>query len=162
MSPLRLILAAPALLAASAASPAEQKVDPLSFFAGRTESSGTIKVLMKKPYRTRSLGHGRIEPDGSLTLVQRVLEQGKPPRERRWRVRAAGPGRFTATMTEAVGPVTIDKVGPRYRFRFRMKGNLAAEQWLTPLPGGRAARSSMNVRKLGVTVATTHGTIRKL
>ena len=58
--------------------------------------------------------------------------------------------------------VTIDKVGERYRFRFTLKGNLSAEQMLTPLPGGKAALSNIKVKRMGLTVATTDGIVRKI
>ena len=96
MSALRLIVAAPVLLliAPPASVSAQQQVDPLRFFQGRTESAGTIKIIFRKPYKTRSVGAGRIEPDGSLTLDQRVEEEGKPPHDRHWRVRRTAPDRF--------------------------------------------------------------------
>ena len=162
MTPLRLAFVAPVLLLAPGASPPPQPVDPLRFFEGRTESQGTIKIMMKKPYRSRSVGTGTIGPDGSLTLVQQVHDEGKPVQQRRWKVRRAGPGKFVATMSEASGPVVIDKVGGQYRFRFKLKGNLAAEQMMIPHPNGRSARNSMKVRRLGIVVATTEGTIRKV
>ena len=118
--------------------------------------------MFHKAYWTRSVGAGRIEQDGSLTLVQHVEDEGKPAHDRRWHVRRTAPGEFVASMTEAVGPVAIDRVGDRYRFRFRLKGNLRAEQILTPLPDGRSARNSMKVKRMGITVATTEGTIRKV
>ena len=162
MHEIRILLfaAAASLLSmpAAAASPGH----PLQFFEGRTEGSGTIKILMKKPYRTQSVGQGRIAPDGSLSLVQRIDEDGKPPRERRWHIRQIGTGRYTGTMSEATGPVTIETIGGRYRFRFRIKGNLTVEQWLTPVAGGMAARNSMTVRKFGMTVGTGTGIIRRL
>jgi hypothetical protein len=65
-------------------------------------------------------------------------------------------------MSEAVGPVLIDKVGGAYRFRFNLKDNLRGEQMLTPLPGGREAQSNLKVKKMGITVATTDGIVRKL
>jgi hypothetical protein len=77
-------------------------------------------------------------------------------------MRQIATGRYSGTMTEATGPVTIDEVGGRYRFRFKMKGNLSVEQWLAPLAGGKSARNSMTVRKLGMTVATGDGLIRKI
>jgi hypothetical protein len=43
-----------------------------------------------------------------------------------------------------------------------MKGGLSVEQWITPLPGGKSARSELTVRKLGMVVARGQGTIRKL
>lgn len=154
--------AAPALLFAMPVASADVPVDPLRFFEGRTETEGTVKVLFHKSYRSHSIGHGRIGPDGSLTLVQRVVDDGKPPHERRWHVRRTAPGQFSATMSQAVGPVTIERVGDRYRFRFKMKGNLRVEQMLTPLPDGRSARTKAKVRRLGITVATTTGIIRKV
>lgn len=156
-----LAFAAPILLAATMPA-AAQKADPLRFFAGRTETVGTVKVLFKKPYASRSIGQGRIESDGSLTLVQRVEDEGKPPHERRWRVRQAAPGHWTGTMSDATGPLEIEQVGDRYHFSFKMKGHLNVDQWLTPLPGATAARTTTKIRKFGMTVATTDGTVRKL
>lgn len=162
------LLAATATAAPAAASPQAQSLPaqsppahPMRFFEGRTESVGTVKAFMRKPFRSRSIGRGRIEPDGSLSLVQRVDDEGKPPRERRWRIREVGSGRYSGTMSEATGPVTIDEVGGRYRFRFKMKGNLSVEQWLAPLAGGMSARNFMTVRKFGMVVATGDGMIRK-
>ena len=162
MHALRLTLATPILLASAPVASAEQAIDPLRFFEGRTETQGTVKVLFHKAYSTHSIGAGRIEPDGSLTLVQRVEDEGKPSHDRRWRVRRTAPDRYVASMTEAVGPVAIDRIGDRYRFRFTMKGNMRAEQILTPQPDGRSARNTMKVKRMGITVATTEGTIRKI
>ena len=160
-----LIAAVPiALIGASAAavpgSPGPS-TDPMRFFDGRTESISTIKLLMRKPYRSRTIGDGEIE-NGVLNLVQRVHEDGKAPYNRRWRVRQVAPGRFIASMSEAAGPVTVEQIGERYRFRFRMKGNVSVEQWLTPLPGGTSAQTRLSIRKLGMTVGRSEGVIRKL
>ena len=118
--------------------------------------------MLHKPYPTHTIGRGRIERDGSLTLVQRVDDEGKPPHERRWQVRQTGPGRYVGTMTDALGPVVIDQVGNGYRFRFKMKGNLGVEQWLKPIAGGNSAQSLTKVKKFGMTVATSDAVIRKL
>jgi hypothetical protein len=164
MHALHLAFAAPFLVAAAASATSSASLpqaDPLRFFEGRTETDGLIKVVFQKPYRGRSIGHGRIEPDGSLTLVQRVLDEGKPPHERRWSVRKIGPGRFTGTMSDATGPVTIEQVGARYRFRFTMD-KLGVDEWLTPMADGKSARITIQVRRFGIVVATTEGTIRKV
>lgn len=157
----QLAFAAPILIALAAPA-AAAPADPLRFFAGRTQSDGIVKVLFKKAYRTHSSGIGRMESDGSLSLIQRVEDDGKPPLERRWRVRAAGPGHWTAVMSQAIGPVEIDQIGERFRFRFTMPGHLGVEQWLIPLPGGDTARSTTKVRKYGLPVAATESTVRKL
>ncbi len=144
---------------AEAAPPSSQS--PLGFFEGRTMSEGTTKVVMKKPYKTHSQGVGKIERDGTLSLVQQVHE-GEERKERRWRIRQVAPNRFTGTMSEAVGPITVDKVGDRFRFRFKMKGGLAVEQWLTPLADWKSAKSTLTVKKLGISVATGEALIRRL
>jgi hypothetical protein len=141
---------------------AQRATDPFSFFEGVTESDGTLKVVMHKPQHTRAVGRGEVERDGSLSLVQRVEDEGRAPYIRRWVIRQVAPGRFVGTMSEATGPVTIDEVGDRFRFRLVMKGGLSVEQWLTPLPGGRSASSSMTIRKFGITVASSQGLVRKV
>lgn len=156
------LLLAPALFIAPAPATAAQATDPLRFFEGRTENVGVAKVVLHKPYRTHTIGRGRIERDGSLTLVQRVDDEGKEPHERRWQVRQTGPGRYLATMTDALGPVVIEQVGSNYRFRFKMKGNLGVEQWLKPMADGNSAQSLTRVKKFGMTVATSDALIHKL
>jgi hypothetical protein len=137
-------------------------VDPLRFFAGVTETDGTTKVVMHKSVKTRSVGRGEIEPDGSLILVQRVEDEGRTPYLRRWAIRQTGAGRYQGSMSEATSPVAIQQVGARYRFTFKMKGNLSVEQWLTPLPGGLSASSNMTVRKFGLAVASSTAVVRKI
>ena len=162
MHPLRSLLPAAAILLAGTAAPAAEPIKPMQFFEGRTEGSGIVRVFLKKSYHSRSVGVGKMQADGSLLLVQRVVEDGRPAHERRWKIRQTGPRSFSGTMSDAIGPVTIDQVGGRYRFRFRLKGNLSVEQWLAPLPGGKSARNSLTVRKLGVRVGAGEGTIRKV
>jgi hypothetical protein len=159
-------LTAFAFLISVALSPATANADranePLRFFDGRTEMVSLVKVAMKKPYRSRTLGRGYISSDGTLSLVQQVMEEGKPTQQRQWRMRRVGPGRFSGTMSQAVGPVTVQASGGKFLFKFRMKGHLAVEQWIMPLPGGKAAQSKTTVRKFGMRVASSEGMIRKL
>ena len=135
---------------------------PLRFFEGRTEMVSTVKVIMKKPYHSRTLGSGRILGDGSLALLQQVYDEGQPPKQQKWKVHQVGPGRYSGTMTEAIGPVAVDEVGGRYRFKFRIKGNLAVEQWLTPSADGSSAQSKLTVRKYGMKVASAAGYVRRV
>ena len=157
------VLALAGILLAAIACPASAQLpDPLRFFEGRTESVGLVKLMTKKPFKSRAIGKGQIRPDGSLDLVQRVEDHGEQPRERRWRIRPIGPGRYSGTMSEAKGPVTVEEIGDRYRFRFRMEGSVFIEQWLTPLPDGRSARSVVTIRKYGIKVGSSDAVIRKL
>jgi hypothetical protein len=135
---------------------------PLRFFEGQTEMLSVVKVIMKRPYRSRTLGAGRILPDGSLALIQQVFDEGKQPEQRRWSIHEFAPGRFGGSMSDAVGPVVVEELRGGYRFKFKMKGHLAVEQWVVPLPGGASARTTLSVRKFGMTVASSVGTIRKV
>ena len=134
----------------------------MSFFEGRTESIGTVRLVTKKPFQSKAIGKGEIRDDGSLVLVQRVYDQGEQPRDRRWHMRKVAPGRYTGTMSEAKGPVTVEEVKGNYRFRFRMDGSVSVEQWLIPSPDGRSAHSKVSIRKYGIPVGSSSGIIRKL
>ena len=160
-------VALPALLAIALSVPAtaandQKSHDPLRFFEGRTESISIVKVVMHKPYRTVAMGVGHIRPDGTLDLVQRLERDGEEPRTRRWLIKEVGKGRYAGSMSEATSPVNIDEVDGRFRFRFKMKGNLSVEQWLTPQADWRAATNRLTVRKFGIKVGSSDGIIRKL
>lgn len=135
--------------------------DPLQFFEGRTDTVTTMKVVAQKPLVSRSRGVGRIKPDGSLELTQYVKEDGNPEFQRSWHIREVAPGHYVGTMSQAKGPVSIQRMGGRYVFRFAMKGHLNVEQWLTPEPSLNAARMELTIRKLGVRVAHAEGWIRR-
>ena len=150
-----------AVVAVGPASAGGERVDPLRFFEGATESVSTVKLIMKKPYRSRSTGSGKILPNGTLDLVQRVEDEGRNVKTRRWLIRRIGPGRFAGTMSEAEGPVNVEEVDGRYRFRFKMKGGLSVEQWLIPAADGRSATNRVSVRKFGLRVGHSEGVIRK-
>jgi hypothetical protein len=159
-NPILMAMAACMLPATSQA--ASVRDDPIRFFEGRTESIGTVKIAMKKPFRSRTVGKGEIMSDGSLNLVQRVEDEGHPARERRWRMRKVGNGRYTGTMSEAKGPVTVDELDGRYRFRFRMDSSVSVEQWLTPAADGRSAKSNTTFKKFGISVGKSDALIRKV
>jgi hypothetical protein len=43
-----------------------------------------------------------------------------------------------------------------------MRGGLAVEEWLVPDRDGNSGSSTLTIRKYGMTVASSKGTIRKL
>lgn len=136
--------------------------EPLRFFEGSTVGESTVNIIFHKSYRSKTTGQGRINADGSLDLVQRVEEEGRSPFTRRWHIKQVGTGRWSGTMSEAVGAITAEQVGDRFRFRFSMKDNVRVEQWLTPLDGGKSARNEATIRKHGFVVGHSNGIIRKL
>lgn len=165
MTPLRLVLAPLILIAAvpgAALAAVQPPIDPFTFYEGLTDTTGTLKVMMHSPVHTHCISRGELRPDGSLSLVQRVEDEGKAPYLRHWLVRQVSPGHFVGTMSQATGPVAIDQIGNRYRFRFAMSGGLSVEEWLAPQPGGRTATSSITVHKYGIPVATSQDVVRKI
>jgi hypothetical protein len=133
-----------------------------SFFAGSTEGRGVLKVIFSAPKPVVVHGTGRIDPDGTLVLSQRVQEEGKPARQREWRIRENLGNRYAGTLSDASGPVDGAVTGNRLHLAFNMKGGLHAEQWLDLAPDGRSAQNYMLVRKFGVVVASLHERIRKV
>jgi hypothetical protein len=162
------LLPAPLLLAAFApavrppAADAAQPFDAIRFFDGRTEGQGVLKVVLRSATKIRVESRGRTETDGTLSVRQTVSHGDKPARIREWRIRELSPGRYVGTLSDASGPVVGAVAGNRLHLRFRMKGGLNADQWLTLAPGGRSAHNLMRVRKFGLTVASLDETIRKL
>jgi hypothetical protein len=163
-SPARLLggLAVVAVTLMPSAAVADSDRAPLQFFNGKTEMVSMIKVIMRKPFRSRAIGTGRILQDGSLALAQQVFDEGEPTKQRNWKIRQIASGHYAGTMTEAVGPVVVEEVDGKYRFNYKMKGNLAVEQWMTPLAGGNAAKSIVTVRKFGMKVASSIGVIKRV
>ena len=153
-------LIALAALATSAGPPAVRPLDPIAFFEGRSHGDGRLSVLIKKPVTIKVESVGR-RVGRTLVLDQRIQQQGKPARMRRWVLRPAGPGRFTGTLTDATGPVVVTSGDRTIEIRYPMKGGLQVEQTLTPIEGGRAIDNVMKVRKFGLPVATLHEHIRK-
>lgn len=135
--------------------------DPARFFAGETRGEGVLSVAFSGARPVRVASRGVTAADGSIVLDQTVREGDRPARQRQWRLRPAGSGRWTGTLSDASGPVAGEVAGNRLHLRFRMTGGLDAEQWLYLRPGGREVLNRMVVRKLGVPVASLTETIRK-
>lgn len=134
----------------AAATPA---FDPLRFFAGATEGRGRLAIVFHRARGVRVHGAGRVEPDGTLVLDQRVEQEGRPATTRAWRIRAVAPGRYAGTLTDATGPVTGEADGPRLHLRFRAAHGIRVDQWLLLAPDGRSAQNRLTARKFGLVVA---------
>lgn len=132
------------------------------FFAGRTVGKGVIKSAFKPRASLSVESVGRVESDGTLVLDQRVERTGKPAEQRQWRIRKLAGGRYSGTLTGALGPVTGEVKGNCLHLRYKMKkGGFQASQYIYLQPGGRTALNRMSIHKLGVRVATVEETIRR-
>jgi len=136
--------------------------DPAAFFLGRSQGEGSLRKLVGGTERITVESVGRRTRDGTLVLDQSIKVGAKPPSTRRWVMRQLGGGRFTGSLSDATGPVSIEVAGPRATIRYRMKNGLDVAQQLALQPGGRVVLNRLTVTKFGIRVATLDETIRKL
>ncbi|MEO7865590.1 MAG: DUF3833 family protein, partial [Sphingomicrobium sp.] len=85
-----------------------------------------------------------------------------PPRARRWLLRAAGPNRWTGTLTDAAGPVTIRAQGNAATIDFTAKDGVLIHQELRLRADRETIDNRLTATKWGVHVATLDEVIRKL
>ena len=136
-------------------------LDPVAFFSGRSQGKGTLHQIFSSSKQVRVDSFGRKDGDGGLVLVQRIRQQGKAARNRTWTIRPAGPNRYTGTLTEAVGPVTVTVDGSRAAIGYAMKDGLQVHQQLALQADGRTILNLLTVTKWGVRVARLEETIRR-
>ena len=135
---------------------------PEQFFVGRTEGTGTVRMILSGRHGVRDHSRGRIDRGGALVLDTIVEEEGKPARRRSWRLVRSGPNRITGTISDARGPVTGEVAGNVLTLRYRLVEGPSVEQRITIHPGGRTAHNRMTFRRFGLTVATVEETIRRV
>ena len=147
-------------ISAPAQAPPARSFDAVAFFTGNTSGEGRLKKLFSTAQATRVTGRGRVE-DGVLVLDQTVSIAGEPTRERQWRLRALGPGRWSGTLSDAKGPVVASAAGMVLTIAYTSSEGMGIAQKVTLAPDGRSARNRMTVRKLGIAVATLDETITR-
>jgi hypothetical protein len=138
---------------------------PEIFFAGATSSSGVQETPSGAPTRRLHVtGAGDILPDGSLRLVQHITFDHDEPTTRTWVLRRLDAHHYTATLTDASGPVQGEAYGDLFHLRYPMQSPVGGEmeQWLYLQPDGRTVVNEATVSVLGITVAhvserITHG-----
>ena len=159
------IVAAAVLLAtlssaAPAQGPAVRGFDPVVFFSGKTTGEGRLKKMFSSAQATHVTGRGRL--DGAvLVLDQTVTIAGEPTRERQWRLHAAGPGRWTGTLSDARGAVDARAAGAVLTIAYTSNDGMGIVQQVTLAADGRSARNLMKVKKFGMAVATLDETITR-
>lgn len=135
-------------------------LDLAAFFTGRTSGEAVLEKVGSGPVRMRVDSVGRPN-GGGLVLDQIIREGDKPPRARRWTMRPVGPNRFTGTLTDAAGPVSVRTSGPRAYISYTMKNGMTVEQQLALQADRRTLLNHMTIRKFGLKVAELSETIRK-
>jgi hypothetical protein len=136
-------------------------VDPIQMFVGHSRGHGILKVIFKKPQTVDVEGHGTIEKNGDLVLIQKVDDHSGPPRTRSWRIRKSGPSRYSGTMDDAVGPVSITLAPDGAHLQYVDHDGNRFEQLLVQR-GPNEIINYLKVRKFGIVVARMTETIRKV
>ena len=149
------------LLVAAAAPPAPAGAALEQFFTGVTQGSGTVNVIMSGKHGMKDRSRGRMDR-GALILDQVVEEEGKPPRNRSWRLVRQGGNAVTGTISDAKGPVAGTVSGNILHLKYKLKEGPSVEQWITLQPGGRSAVNRMVFHRFGLKVATVESVIRKV
>jgi hypothetical protein len=150
---LALLIAAPALAA--------PKLDMVAFFSGRTEADNILRVIFKAATSLNVQCVGKVEGK-QFVMIETVHEGTKPPRQRKWALQEVGPGHYSGSMTEAVGPVDVTVSGDTAQVSYVMKGGLDVAQTLVLQPDGRTLLNHIAVHKFGMRFARVDGKVHKL
>ena len=141
------------------AQPDGASFDPVQFFTGESHGEATLRTLVDSSHiSVDSLGHAT--GNGGVILDQRIREGTKAPRTRRWVLRPAGENRWTGTLTDAEGPVTVVRTPERVLIDYETPSGQAFEQSLVRLPNGKVD-NLLTVHKWGIRLATLHEIISK-
>jgi hypothetical protein len=131
------------------------RMRPESFFTGATTSSGVLENDAGAPTRRFHVeGAGRRLANGDFRLDQTVAFERKAPSTRTWIIRRLDEHRYTASLTDASGPVTAEASGNLFHLRYAMKSPPAGEmeQWMYLQPDGRTIVNEAKVRSFGIVV----------
>ena len=135
--------------------------DPIAFFKGHTHGEGDLHKLFDGPVHVSVDSIGRLTSDG-LILDQTIREANKPPSTRRWTIKRVAQNRYTGTLTDAVGAVSAQVVGPRAQIRYVMPHGLIVQQQLARQRDGTTVLNRLVVYKLGARVATLNEIIKRI
>ena len=134
---------------------------PHNGFSGHSEGNGKLRLFFGKqrPFHVKS--HGYDQADGTFRLDQTITFQGEPSQERSWILKTIRQNHYTATLSDAAGPVTGLTNGSRLLLEYRVKGPLVMHQTLELMPDGKTIDNVGKVTLLGITVGHLHETITR-
>ena len=139
----QIVLVASLLMPLTAHSQTEGKVFvPNEVFAWRSEGKGAMQLFLGKARSFTVESLGSIQADGRFKLEQNVQFEGEPVQSRFWMMWQTTSGHYSATLTEASGPVVGRTDGNRLTLRYPLKGwGLVMHQILDLTNDGIGSRS---------------------
>ena len=124
---------------------------PESFFRGVTRGDGALAMRGRPSQPLRVDGRGWTEADGTFRLDQTIVIGAAAATTRTWRLRRVDERTYTATLTDASGPVRAEVDGNRFHLRYAVRQpDIVMEQWLYLQPDGRTVRNIATITVLGV------------
>jgi len=132
---------------------------PNAGFAGESEGNGSLQLLLGKPRPFHVQSRGSEQADGTFRLEQTISFEGEPARERVWVISTVSPNRYSASLSDAAGPVTGTTSGPHLSLRYRVKGPLVMHQELELMPDGKTIDNVGTITLLGIAVGHLRETI---
>jgi hypothetical protein len=127
---------------------------PEAFFGTTAIGNGVIQSAGGKPARQiRVESRGSTLPGGRFRLDQTIYEGGKVS-QRYWIMTRVDDHRYTATLSDAAGPVTAEVYGNLFHLRYLLKKPFVTmEQWLYLQKDGKTVLNEGTIRMPGRTIA---------
>lgn len=154
-----LLMILPLAAAMAGSSAIAQEFTPSNGFIGRSEGNGTLRFLLGRPRPFHVESNGFFRPDGTMQLDQTIAAQGRKPHDRTFVISDLGSNRYSGTLTDAAGPVTLQTDGNVLFLRYRAKGPLVVHQTLVLGPDGRTIDNVGRITLLGIPVGRLQETI---
>jgi Protein of unknown function (DUF3833) len=127
---------------------------PEAYFGTTATGHGMIQSASGKPAQAiRVASRGSTLPDGRFRLDQTIEEGGKT-RDRHWILTRVDERRYTATLSDAAGPVSLQVHGNLLHIKYRFaKPFVTMEQWLYLQPDGKTVLNTGSIRMPGRDIA---------
>ena len=134
---------------------------PQNGLSGPSHGDGSLRLFLGHPRAYHVQSRGQSESDGSFTLKQTIVFDGKETQTRRWDIQQATPLHYTGTLSDAAGPVSGHTSGRRLLLKYRIKGPLVMHQTLELMLDGKTIDNVGRITLLGVPVGSLHEIIRR-
>ena len=156
----------PVVLAAAAVVGPEFAAEPLRFtpengFGGKSEGRGSLKLFLGKPRAFHVTSRGSKQTDGTFRLDQTVTFEGEAPEVRSWVLTTTAIDHYSATLSDAAGPVKGVTSGSHLSLQYRIKGPLVMHQELELALDGKTIDNVGVITLFGMRVGRLRETITR-
>ena len=134
---------------------------PVNGFGGESEGKGSLKLFLNKARAFHVASRGSPQSDGTFRLDQTITFEGQAPQQRFWILTTTSNNRYSATLSDAAGPVKGVTSGTRLSLEYRVKGPLVMHQELELSADGKTINNVGVITLLGIPVGRLHETITR-